>query len=736
MRPAIVPRALALSALAAATLAAASPPRRPADARALAQPPAPATRPYVRPADRWFGETRAVAVEGDRAYYSVGRAVAVADIGDPAGPRLIGRSAALAAGRDDYAPTPITDMAVSGRWLWAITGRGKDGVALFDVQDPNRPVLRAIVPMAPERSIEAIVARGTDAVLLYADYEVIRLGVETSGLLALQLDPSGMPHVVGHWSPAESSGRVYAVALSAASLVVSGVDGGGDGFVGRLQVNSSGEGRIVFEPVGFTSYKGLLMNRIVVDGCRLYGGYGADWSQGGGNVKVFDVCADLPRRLGDSELPFFGHIVPRMMISGVSATTWGGRNLVFLPEATGGVWAVDATDPTSFTWSATSLIEPVTTTPACLGDTAVAGSRLVVSGCGVAVLEMKEGATLPQIVGRLRHPPLSWEGGDVLGARGPAIWAEGDDILITRMNALSTIDWGSDAPPTVVGQIAVHPNGDQWSYAVLDIAVADDTVWLADVQSGGLFGFDVRDRRRPVRVAQLPDWQEFIAADGNTLATVGGDGPIQLFDVTDAAEPRPVGEIDRPGPDLYTGEMFLADGRLYIASRAGLDAYDVGDPSAPVPGPFDHAVPLWDAALNEDWIVTLAHDQIQVYDRAAAKAGTLAPVALIPLPASEASPFNPFDFPRYTDVNLGRVADHPIVVVSNERSLLAIDITDPAIPIIGTPYVYTYPAFSIAVAGDRIFLVSEPHAGVARLDLGVLLVGSVLRLPFLANLGG
>ena len=136
---------------------------------------------------------------------------------------------------------------------------------------------------------------------------------------------------------------------------------------------------------------------------------------------------------------------------------------------------------------------------------------------------------------------------------------------------------------------------------------------------------------------------------------------------------------------IFDVDGVLTDGRLYIASRAGLDAYDVGDPSAPVPGPFDHAVPLWDAALNEDWIVTLAHDQIQVYDRAAAKAGTLAPVALIPLPASEASPFNPFDFPRYTDVNLGRVADHPIVVVSNERSLLAIDITDPAIPIIGTP---------------------------------------------------
>jgi len=359
----------------------------------------------------------------------------------------------------------------------------------------------------------------------------------------------------------------------------------------------------------------------------------------------------------------------------------------------------------------------------------------VVSGCGLAVLEMKGGAALPQWVGRLPHPPLSWEGGDVLSPRGPAIWAEGDDILIARMNVLSTIDWVADAPPAVVGQIAVHPNGDQWSYAVLDVAVADDTAWMADVQSGGLFGFDVRDRRRPVRVAQLQltGWQEFIAADGDVLATVGGDGPIQLFDVKDTAAPRPVGTIDRPGPVLYEGEMLLADGRLYVASRAGLEIYDVGDPSAPMAGPSDHAVPLWDAALNEDWIVTLAHDQIRVYDRTAAVAGTLTPFALIPLPPSEPSPF---DFPRYIDVNLGRVGDHPIVIVSSERSLMAIDITNPAIPIFGTPFVYTDPAFSIAVAGDRIFLVSEPHAGIARLDLGLLLVGTVLRLPFLANLGG
>ncbi|MCC7020658.1 MAG: hypothetical protein IT332_12925 [Ardenticatenales bacterium] len=729
MRPAILLRAVALAALTAATLAAA-PPLRPADAHALAQPPAPATRPYVRPADRWFGETRAVAVEGDRAYYSVGRAVAVADIGDPAGPRLIGRSAPLATGRDDVAPTPITDMAVSGRWLWAITGSGKDGVALFDVQDPNRPVLRAIVPMAPERSIEAIVARERHAVLVYAEFDADRGRVAASGLLAVRVDPSGAPHVAGQWIPDEPLNQPHDLVWTGDTLVVSG-----GYFVGRMSVTLTGEDGIRLEPAGFASYDGLPMNQLAADGCRVYGSYRADRSAGVGQVRIFDVCADVPRQLGMSDQPSGTFAGPRDMVRGISAATWGGRNLVFMTDAAGGMWTIDATDPTSMTWSADSLIEPVTTTPACLGDTAVAGPRLVASGCGLAVLEMKGGAALPQWVGRLPHPPLSWEGGDVLSPRGPAIWAEGDDILIARMNVLSTIDWVADAPPAVVGQIAVHPNGDQWSYAVLDIAVADDTAWMADVQSGGLFGFDVRDRRRPVRVAQLQltGWQEFIAADGDVLATVEGDGPIRLFDVADAAAPRPVGTIDRPGPVLYEGEMLLADGRLYVASRAGLEIYDVGDPSAPMAGPFDHAVPLWDAALNEDWIVTLAHDQIRVYDRAAAKAGTLAPVALIPLPPSEPSPF---EFPRFIDVNLGRVGDHPIVIASGERSLLAIDIADPAIPIIGTPYLYTDPAFSITVAGDRIFLVSEPHAGIARLDLGLLLVGSVLRLPFLANLGG
>jgi len=216
--------ALAAAVLLAA-LAVAAPPRRPP---AAAQPPAPPGRPYVRPADRWFGETRAVAAEGDRAYVSVGRAVAVADIGDPAGPRLLGRTAPLAAGPYDRDLTLITEIAVSGRWLWAITGNSfGDGdrgnvVAVFDVEDPARPHLQAVVPTPPDRSVFGIAARGSVGVLAYADYGPTRGIVRSSGLIAVRLDATGSPHVVGQWLPGDPLNQPYGLTWTGDTLVVNG----------------------------------------------------------------------------------------------------------------------------------------------------------------------------------------------------------------------------------------------------------------------------------------------------------------------------------------------------------------------------------------------------------------------------------------------------------------------------------------------------------------------------------
>lgn len=740
MRPRIAarparPRRRSRPALAAAVLlaalAVAAPPRR---APAVAQPPAPATRAYVLPADRWFGETRAVAAEGDRAYVSVGRAVAVVDIGDLAGPRLLGRSAPLAAGPYDRELALITEIAVSGRWLWAITGNSYgDGdrgnvVAVFDVEDPTRPRLQAVVPTPPERSVVGIAARGSVGVVAYADYRPARGIVTDSGLLAVRLDATGSPRVVGQWYPGDPLNQPYGLAWAGDTLVVNG-----EGYIGRMRVIDVGEDKVRFELLGF-AVPDRRWNQLAVDGCRLYASEYVYRTPGADDFTVFDICADPPRRLGGSFKPIDGFFGPRDLVKGISGASWGGRNLVFMSDASGGLWTIDATDPASITWLADARLEPVTTTAACIGDTAVAGSRLVVAGCGLAVVAMGDGAAGPRLVGRLRHPPLASEGADSTWMSRPAIVAADDILVAARLNALSTIEWGRDAAPSVAGQVVINPNGDQWSHSVVDVAVAGGSVWIADDhEAPGVFGFDIRDPRRPVRAATLLDgvFSTALAADG-ALLVVAALETIQLFDVSSPTAPALVGTLDRVDPFPDIGEMLLADGRLYVASRAGLDTVDVGVPSAPAPGPFDHAAPLEDAAVGDDWIVTLGRDAVRVYDRAAAKAGSLAPVARIPLPAVAASPL---DLPPYTDVNLGRIGDRTIAVVSHDRALYAIDITDPTAPVFGVRYDFPVPSEWITVAGDSIYLMSSHTADLSRLDLGVLLVEGVLRLPYLANGG-
>lgn len=710
-------------------LAVAAPPRRPPVA---AQPPVPPGRPYVRPADRWFGETRAVAAEGDRAYYAVGRAIAVADIGRADGPRLLGRSAPLAPGPHDRELTLITDIAVSGRWLWAVTGNSfGDGdrgnvVAVFDVEDATRPHLQAVVPTPPNRNVIGIAARGSVGVLAYADYGPARGIVTDSGLLAVRLDATGSPHVVGRWYPGDPLNQPYGLAWAGDTLVVNG-----DGYFGRVRVVDVGDGGVRFEPLGFAVPDGR-WNQLAVDGCRVYASEYVYRTPGADEFTVYDVCADPPRRLFGSRRALNSSPEPRDLVKGISAASWGGRNLVFMSDAAGGLWTIDATDPTSITWTADSLLVPVTTTDACLGDTAVAGSRLVVAGCGLAVLAMGDGAAWPHLVGRLRHPPLASEGWDSDLAFRPGIWADNDVILTARMNTLSTIAWDGIAAPAVQGQVPIRPSGSHGSHTVMDIAVASGIAWVADDPGTGVFGFDVADPGRPVRVATVPDssFPAAIAADGPLLA-MAGSGPIQLFDVADPAAPTLVGSLHETDVIFDNGEMFLADGRLFVATRTGLDTYLVRDPMTPTTGPSDHSASLADAALDQRWIVTLGRDAIRVYDRAAAKTGTLVPAALVPLAAGQAPSSEP---PRFFHLNLGHVGDRVVAIASNDRSLLPIDITDPAMPMIGVLHTYPAPAESIAVSGDRVYLVSQATADLSRLDLGVLLVGSVLRLPYLANL--
>jgi WD40 repeat protein len=68
--------------------------------------------------------------------------------------------------------------------------------------------------------------------------------------------------------------------------------------------------------------------------------------------------------------------------------------------------------------------------------------------------------------------------------------------------------------------------------------------------------------------------------DGSTLA-VGGKDVLQLYDITDPARPRPLGNM--PLGDLATG-AFSADGRMLATGNAAehdVDLWDTSDPAHP-----------------------------------------------------------------------------------------------------------------------------------------------------------
>ena len=170
-----------------------------------------------------------------------------------------------------------------------------------------------------------------------------------------------------------------------------------------------------------------------------------------------------------------------------------------------------------------------------------------------------------------------------IGGPLDAIAVEGDLAFIGPGTTLTVVDLSDASSPHQVGAILLPDHAH-------DIAIDSDHAYVA-AGAAGLLIYDLSDPLRPVKVGAFVTGAPAlrVAVSGGLAYVAEYDrgtsnlGPwrVSLFDVSDPAEPRAVGELSQPG---YLGDIHLEGDRLYVTgSWNGETLYvlDVADPTAP-----------------------------------------------------------------------------------------------------------------------------------------------------------
>ncbi|MBK6767490.1 MAG: hypothetical protein IPG72_00330 [Ardenticatenales bacterium] len=698
-------------------LAAAAPPHPalPTPTPAHAQAPTAANEPYLRPVDRWLGETLAVAVDGDRAYYSVGRAVAVADISDPASPRLIGRSAPLVIADDEDQPQPIDDLAASEGTVWTITRDTRWWISAWDVGDPTAVRLVATIDLGEKMGPIALDARGRIALVSY-----VGAAWPDRGIFALRRTESGI-ETVGRWQLEDPAVSVGGVVWRNSNEVVVALGGGG---IGRLAVTEAADGAVRMTVIGQLTDPRFAegARHLAIDGCRAYSSNMDRSSSFGTGFWVFDICGDGPPVLL-AEVGFSSDELHNP--ASMAALTIEDRPLLIVADAGGGLHAIDATEPLEMEWRLTKIYPPITGEPVCHSDIAAALDRLVVAGCGLRVLQLDSNVERPVRDGAILSAPSY---GDRTGD-GPwltAMAATDDAVLIGHGNVLSVVRPIGPLGPVVVGRVAYRDVGHPF-FDIDDLAVAGHTAWVAPGDDS-VVAIDLSDPRAPFVIESGYPEADVIAVTDGLLAASMGDA-VELIDVTDPRLPHSRSVLSLEVPP--SSDMAFAGDRLIASTGAkGLVVVDVRDPVRPAIIGRHDGIPTGAMAVADGLAVALAdvgqaEDGLAIFRTDEIDEGRIRVASTVPLPIAAAAY-------RDTSVGIGHVAGRRVAVVRRGPTLLAVDITDPSHPVVGPAVLLPVNADGMAVHGDRAFLFGR-RAGVefSVFELGTSGIAGVLHLPWL-----
>jgi hypothetical protein len=214
------------------------------------------------------------------------------------------------------------------------------------------------------------------------------------------------------------------------------------------------------------------------------------------------------------------------------------------------------------------------------------------------------------------HPPKLIGPSSLPGEGANDVRVDADLMtLVSDRGRLATFDV-SGATPSLRADVDVSLAAD-----AIGVSVVGDRVFVA-AGSGGLRAGQLHDLATHGRGYQNDVRLDFedVAADGDLAYVADWFFGLRVYDVSDPAAPKKVGEL---GTDSSPGSIAYADHKVYLADSTGggsLRVIDVSDPTHPaVVGSIATASSIWDLQVVGNRVYTSDQDQpasggLRIYD--------------------------------------------------------------------------------------------------------------------------
>ena len=482
------------------------------------------------------------------------------DVSRPARPTLLGRC--------DVPAMAPGQMAVSdsGDYLYVV--EPGFGLWIFDVSDPDQPVVAATHQLPPSSQPCACVldvATAGDYAYLATDY----------GLIVMDLSAPAAPVELG---PCPGVENAFSVAITGRYAVVNSWSGNP---LSVLDISDPAS------PVVVGVYPGDL-------------GTGWGWLAAAGDMAyVLDQDAAILRAISIAE-PNAPVLVGEVAIS---------QSFAYLAANPTTVCLI----PLGFNWAWDSIMTLVDVSapahPVIMGSTPATGVPFAVAARDRYAFVLDAGSLQAVDVSNPRAP--GFLGSCQLGFWGVAtVKAAGDyAYLATGHGGLLIVDVSN--PTSLVYVTYTLFGGD-----ISDVAVAGDYAYAVDTWGQRITAVHASGPQIGEEAGGCPFYYgEAIAAEGTHLYATAYGGALHVFDISDPLHPTQVGECTTAAFESRT--VAVSNGYAYIAGYGdGLAIVDVTQPAAPSQVAVVPAVRgIWDVAVDEPYAY-LAEDEagIRVLD--------------------------------------------------------------------------------------------------------------------------
>ena len=601
------------------------------------------------------GSIIAVAVKEEYAYVGEGPTLAVLDISNPAEPVLAGKISPL--------PYYIVDIAIAGDY--AFVAADKDGLRIFDISDPVKPIE---VGFYKYDSVDD--SGATVAVAVAGSYAY--LANQIGGLLIIDITNPARPKKIGVYSGGEILDVVvkgkYAYTAARedwdfgyswyALRIINISDPTKPSLTGSFETKGDINGIAVAGRYAYvTDSKGLrllnisnptrpieagLFKRQYLGEVDAAGNY-VYVTGGGDKLRIIDVSnPSEPNVAGTEKLPDGGSDLTVV------------DNFAFVALGIDGLQIVDVSNPESP--AKASIYDPPGHGLARRLDKAGNQLFVVTYGGKLRIHDVSDPSTPVEI------------GSFQTREEARAVAVDGDFAYVACNRDLYDASFGALLQVVSVAD-PVNPVGiglyeSFWGYPY-SIVVSGNYVYGAAGNRGFVI-YDVTDPSKPLEIGGegTPGSAREVAVSGEFAYVADGSHGLRIFDVSKPANPKEVGSYKRPDHSEDTSDVAVVGKCAYVANGYyGLHIVNVSNPAKPkqigVFNPSD---------VNIEQVAIAGNFAFVIDDR-----------DLIVVDVFD--PANPLEVGYYRTPGFGSdlVVDGDIIYIS-EEDVLILQFTDPTVP--------------------------------------------------------